>query len=96
MVPGSKDTTKAAIRIGGGTPVLLDVPVINPKEFKSVSLAKILPVAQKYRVVVYADYGNKIKEYDEGNNEKSGKIPAHKCNERHCCENIFSQQCLHF
>ena len=63
--------SKAAIRVGGGTPVILDIPMINPKEFKSASLAKILPIAQKYRVVVYADYGNKIKEYDEGNNEKS-------------------------
>jgi len=76
--------SKAAIRIGGGTPVLLDVPVINPKEFKSVSLAKILPVAQKYRVVVYADYGNKIKEYDEGNNEKSNSFEVFG----NCCPDL--------
>lgn len=73
--------SKAAIKIGGGTPHLIDVPQILPGEYKKISFSRVLPIARTYKVTVYADYNNKIKEYDEGNNEKSNSFVVYD----NCC-----------
>ena len=63
--------SKGAVRVGGGQPKLLDFPPINPGESASVTVSSQITRPGKYRVTAYADYGNKIKEYDEGNNTKN-------------------------
>ena len=80
--------SKAAIKIGGGLPVSLNIPAIDPEEFKSVSYTHLLPVARKYVVTVYADYGNKITEYNEGNNKKSKNFEVFD----QCCPDLVAYQ----
>lgn len=76
--------SKGAIRVGGGKLVLLDFPPIEPGESKTVTLARQLPTAGKYRVTAYADYGNRIKEYDEGNNTKFENFEVYG----NCCPDL--------
>ncbi|MCK5004083.1 MAG: hypothetical protein KAS21_03300 [Candidatus Aminicenantes bacterium] len=76
--------SKAAIKIGGGTPIPVDIPAVNPEEYKVVYFTKIIQVAQKYRVTVYADYRNNIREYNEGNNQKSKDFEVYA----NCCPDL--------
>jgi subtilase family serine protease len=72
---GGKETAEAStagIRLGGGGKVIeFPVPQLEPK--KHFTRRIILPglgIAQKYRITVTADYNNRIREVNEGNNEK--------------------------
>lgn len=66
------EESTAGIRLGGGSEVIeLPVPQLEPK--KSFTRRVTLPglsIAQKYRITVTAGYKNRIREVNEGNNEK--------------------------
>lgn len=65
------EASTAGIRLGGGKVIELPVPQLEPK--KSFTRRITLPGlsrAQKYRITVTADYKNRIREVNEGNNEK--------------------------
>ena len=66
------EASTAGIRLGGGGEIIeLQVPKLEPK--KSFTRRITLPglsLAQKYRITVTADYKNRIREVNEGNNEK--------------------------
>ena len=65
------EASTAGIRLGGGKVIELPVPQLESK--KSFTRRIILPglsKAQKYRVTVTADYKNRIREVNEGNNGK--------------------------
>jgi len=66
------EASTAGIRLGGGGEVIeFPVPELEPK--KSFTRRITLPglsKAQKYRITVTADYKNRFREVNEGNNEK--------------------------
>jgi subtilase family serine protease len=63
--------SKLRLGIGGGPPVILSVPPIDPGKYENVSTTKSLSIAQQYIATAMVDYDNKVVESNEGNNEKS-------------------------
>jgi subtilase family serine protease len=77
--------SKLSLRIGGGTPVILSVPAIDPGKYATVTKTESLSRAQRYRVTARADYDNKIAESNEGNNVKSSDFEVFD----HCCPDLW-------
>lgn len=66
------EASTAGIRLGGGSK-MIELPVPQLESKKRFTRRIILPglsIAQKYRITVTADYKNRIREVNEGNNEK--------------------------
>jgi hypothetical protein len=66
------DKSVAGIRIGGGGNMTeFSVPQLDPgKQFTRRVILPGLSKAQKYRITVIADYKNRIREINDGNNER--------------------------
>jgi len=63
--------SKTFFLIGGVAQATFEFPPIDPGKTNTEIYTKFLQSAGNYTATAYADFGNKIKEYDEGNNEKS-------------------------
>lgn len=80
--------SRAAIKIGNGRPILINIPPIEPENFKRGVVTRTIPVHGNFRITAYSDYGNNMREYNETNNNESSDLTVFS----NCCADLVAYQ----